>query len=100
MSFFKQRKPRKFDHQPIYYDAQKEARQERLQKVRVELGLMDEKELKKEDYEKIIRGSFKDAVPGGSRTKQKRDGGKTMRILVVLFIIIVVVYFLASRYAG
>ena len=99
MSFFKQRKPRKFDHQPIYYDAQKEARQERLQKAKVELGLMDEKELKK-DYEKVIRGSFREAVPGGSRTKQKRDGGKTMRILVVLFIIIVVVYFLASRYAG
>jgi len=99
MSFFKQRKPRKFDHQPIYYDAQKEARQERLQKVKVELGLMDEKELKK-DYEKVIRGSFREAVPGGSRTKRKQDSNKTMRILVVLFIIILVVYFLASRYAG
>lgn len=99
MSFFKQQKPRKFEHQPIYYDAQKEARQERLQKVKAEMGLMEEKELKK-DYEKSIRGSFREAVPGGSRSNKQQNSNKMLRIIVVLFIIIIVAYFLVSRYAG
>ncbi len=98
MSFFKQSKPRKFDHQPIYYDAQKEARQERIQKAKAEMGLIEEKELKK-DYEKTIRGSFREAVPGGSRTKRK-DNNKMLRIIVVLFVIILLAYLLVSRYAG
>ncbi len=99
MSFFKQSKPRKFEHQPIYYDTQKEARQERLQRVKAEMGLIEEKEIKK-DYEKIIRGSFREAVPGGSRSKRQQNGNKMLRIIVVVFIIIIVAYLLASRYAG
>ncbi|MDD2617942.1 MAG: hypothetical protein PHT87_04005 [Bacteroidales bacterium] len=99
MSFFKQRKPRKFDHQPIYYDAQKEAREEREQKIKAEMGLIEEKELKK-NFDKTIRGSFREAVPGGSRTGRQQSGNKMLRILLLLLLIIIVVYFLVSRYAG
>lgn len=62
------------------------------------MGLIDEKELKK-NYEKTIRGSFREAVPGGSRTKKRLNSSKMLRILVVLFIVIIVVYFLVSQYA-
>lgn len=98
MSFFKQRKPKTFEHQPIYYDARKEAREERIQKIKADMGVIDEKGPKK-DFEKNIRGSFREAVPGGSRTNRQQNSNKILRILVVLCVVIIIVYFLVSRYA-
>lgn len=36
-SFFKQRKPRSFEHKPIYWDARKEELDKRVERIRAEL---------------------------------------------------------------
>ena len=42
ISFFKTPKPRPYRHKFIYYDPEKEERQEREERVNKELGIMDE----------------------------------------------------------
>lgn len=38
-SFYNMRKPRQFDHKPIYWDPHKEALEERISKVKREMGV-------------------------------------------------------------
>ena len=47
-SFYNVRKPRQFDHKPIYWDPHKEAMEDRIRKVKREIGM--EEELSIDDY--------------------------------------------------
>ena len=38
-SFYNVRKPRQFDHKPIYWDPHKEAMEDRIRKVKREIGM-------------------------------------------------------------
>lgn len=38
-SFYNMRKPRQYDHKPIYWDPHKEALEERISKVKREMGV-------------------------------------------------------------
>ena len=38
-SFYSMRKPRQFEHKPIYWDPHKEELEERKRKIRIEMGL-------------------------------------------------------------
>ena len=41
-SFYNVRKPRQFDHKPIYWDPHKEAMEDRIRKVKREIGMDDQ----------------------------------------------------------
>jgi hypothetical protein len=41
-SFYNVRKPRQFDHKPIYWDPHKEAMEDRIRKVKREIGMEEE----------------------------------------------------------
>ena len=60
-SFYNVRKPRQFDHKPIYWDPHKEAMEDRIRKV---------------NYNAEIKGSF---VEGTSHLKKSRDNGHDSR---------------------
>lgn len=93
--FYKQTAPRQFDHKPIYYDKQKEEREERIKRVKKELGMDQEDSKEKKDYEGHIRGSFNNAVPGGSsREKLAKTNRTVMIIFIALLAIILLVYYL------
>ena len=53
-SFYNMRKPRQFDHKPIYWDPHKEALEERISKVKREMGV----EEPLEEYKPHIKGTF------------------------------------------
>ena len=38
-SFYHMRKPRQFEHKPIYWDPHKEALEERVSKIKREMGI-------------------------------------------------------------
>ena len=38
-SFYNNRRPRQFDHKPIYFDPHKEAMEERVRRIKKEMGL-------------------------------------------------------------
>ncbi|MDR2681038.1 MAG: hypothetical protein LBC47_09540 [Tannerella sp.] len=96
-SFYNLRKPRQFEHKPIYYDPRKEALEKRIHKVKIELGI---EEPDYEQYREEIKGSF---VAGTTHLKKSKDRGddirnrvyKNMRlILIVVLLGVLCWYFL------
>jgi hypothetical protein len=72
-SFYNMRKPRQFDHRPIYWNPKREEMQERVQRIRRELGL----EEPLESYRPQIRGRF---IEGTSHLKRDRARGNDQRV--------------------
>ena len=94
-SFYNVRKPRQFEHKPIYFDPRKEALEKRIHKVKVELGVV---EPDFEHYREEIKGSF---IQGTSHLKKSKNKGddirdrvyKNMRLLLVLAILAFLYWF-------
>lgn len=97
-SFYNVRKPRRYEHKPIYWDPQKEALEERVLRVKREMGL----EEKPEEYKPQIKGSF---IEGTTHLKRSRDRGddsrgreyKNVKLIVVLVVLLVLFWFLYWR---
>lgn len=71
-SFYNVRKPRQYDHKPIYWNPHKEALDKRIHDVKREMGL----EIPEEEYKPNIKGTF---VEGTSHLKKSRDKGDDVR---------------------
>ena len=71
-SFYNMRKPRQFDHKPIYWDPHKEALEERISKVKREMGV----EEPLEEYKPHIKGTF---IEGTSHLKKSVGRGEDSR---------------------
>ena len=67
-SFYNMRKPRQFDHKPIYWDPHKE----RISKVKREMGV----EEPLEEYKPHIKGTF---IEGTSHLKKSVGRGEDSR---------------------
>lgn len=96
MGFFKMREPRKFNHKPIFYNPDKEALDERIEKVKREMGLTDET-----NFKSSIKGSFVDQT---SHLKRKidKDGEKSVRsrnikLVVILVLLVIAFYYFYLR---
>lgn len=87
-SFYNVRKPRQFNHKPIYWDPHKEAMEERVRKVKREMGM----EEAPEEYKPHIKGTF---IEGTSHLKKSLDKGdnersrtyKNVKLLVALAVL-------------
>ena len=87
-SFYNVRKPRQYEHKPIYFDPRKEALEKRIHKMKMEMGV---EETDYEQYKAAVKGSF---VEGTSHLKKSRDKGddarnrvyKNMRLILLLII--------------
>lgn len=94
-SFYNVRKPRQFEHKPIYWDPRKEAREERVRKVKREMGL----EETEEEYKPQIKGTF---IEGTSHLKRSRDKGensrsreyKNVKLLIALAVLALLFWYL------
>ena len=94
-SFYNVRKPRQFEHKPIYWDPHREAMQERVSKIKREMGM----EEPLEEYKPQIKGSF---VEGTSHLKKSMDKGvdsrslkyRNVKLLVALAVLAAVFWFL------
>lgn len=73
-SFYNTRKPRQFNHKPIYWDPRKEALEERVLKAKKELGLLDPDE----EYKPQIKGTF---IEGTTLLKRQKENGETAKSL-------------------
>lgn len=98
-SFYNVRKPRQFEHKPIYWDPQKEALEERVRKVKREMG-MEEESL--ENYKPQIKGTF---IEGTSHLKRSVDRGdnsrsreyKSVKLLVALAVLLLLFWYMYWR---
>jgi hypothetical protein len=95
-NFYTMRKPRQYDHKPIYYDPRKEALEKRIHKVKMEMGV---EETDVEQYKEAIRGSF---VAGTTHLKKSKNKGddirnrvyKNMRLILILVLLGVIFWYL------
>lgn len=71
-SFYNVRKPRQYEHKPIYWNPHKEALDKRIHDAKREMGL----EIPDEEYKPSIKGTF---VEGTSHLKKSRDKGDDVR---------------------
>ena len=96
ISFFKTPKARPYRHKFIYYDPEKEERQEREERVNKELGIKDEN---KPFVTSIKRGSFRrmyeDGVEVNNNSDFKRQKrASNIRLLIIILILLVIVAYL------
>ncbi len=81
ITFFKRSLPRKFDYKPMYYDEEKEARDERKKKI----GLMGEGDAREIFRSEIHRRWHTD--------RQEKDNSyKVIRMIIYMFVLILSIY--------
>lgn len=93
-SFYNMRKPRQFEHKPIYWDPHKEALEERVGKMKRQIGM----EEPLEGYKPQVKGTF---VEGTSHLKKSVDRGdstrdrkyKNVKLFVALVILAAIFWF-------
>lgn len=83
--FFKLHKHKTFNYKPIFYDPQKEEFEERVNKIKAELGLFD----KETPYiPKITHGSLRKYSK-----VLRREGRKSLiRIFIIILILVLLIY--------
>lgn len=88
-SIFKLRQPRGFDLVTRYYDPLKEARDERLKRVRAEADAEE------------VRAADRELLGARMRHSWQRSGSErasVLRLLLILGVVLVILYALAKRF--
>jgi hypothetical protein len=98
-SFYNMRKPRQFNHRPIYWDPRREALDERIRKVEIEMGVREETV---EEYKPQIKGTFVQGMSHLRKSRAKGDDmrsriGKNMKLLLILSILAVLFWYFFMR---
>lgn len=91
-SLFRPGKPKPFSYTPLYYDQEKEEREERLRRIKSELGMPEgDEEVKPRTI--ITRGSFNSRFRK-RQTKEKRTSAIRLLLIILLLILIIYVFWL------
>lgn len=95
MGFFKQRKPRGFQHRWIYVDERKERLQKIEEKAKRELGMYSGEV----DYnpEERIRGTFSGASKHLTRQKNRKKLSLPLLIVLIVALLFLLNYLLTGR---
>jgi hypothetical protein len=88
-SFYNVRKPRQFEHKPIYWNPRREALEERIEKVKRETGILPKAA---EEYKPSIKGTFIEGTTHLKKSRMRGDGVRdriyrNMRLLLVLAVL-------------
>ncbi|MDX9929713.1 MAG: hypothetical protein RBS37_07670 [Bacteroidales bacterium] len=87
-SFFRPGKPKGYNYVPRYYDKEKEEREDRINRIKNEMGIEIEDEGAK-SRTGITRGSFDSRF----RKKQARvQRNSSIRLLIILLLLFLVLY--------
>jgi len=88
--FFKIPRHRQFNYQPLYYDPNKEEREERNREIKRDLGLTDEK---REYRPTIRRGSMRAYFKGNKRSERNSN----IRLVLIIIFLLFLAYFLLYK---
>lgn len=91
-SFFKQFKPRGFNYTPMYYDPEKERREERERRIKAELGIKEDGD--SEYVPRITRGSMTNYFRQNKTRVQRYTLIRLVVIALVLFLIAYVFFYI------
>ena len=86
---FKVPKHKEFNYRPIYFDPEKEEREERIKRIKAEMGVKDESGETK--YKPgIVRGQMR----GNYRQYRKARRQSNVRLIVILLTLFALAYYL------
>lgn len=89
--FFKVPEPKRFNYQPLYWDPEKEEREDRVRRIKAELG--QEVTFSKKSST-ITRGSFRQ-YSASSRRKAGRESN--LRLVIIAAALLLLAYILFYR---
>ena len=90
--FFNVKGPRQFNHQPIYFDPRKDALDERIKKIKREMG-----ELPDEQYKPNLKGSFTSQTSHVKRrmeNSEKSSAKRNITLAIALILLCIGMYYL------
>jgi len=89
--FFKVNEPKRFNYQPLYWDPEKEEREERVRRIKAELG--QEISFTKKSSA-ITRGSFRQY---SSKSRRKAGKESNIRLVIIAAALLLLAYILFYR---
>lgn len=90
--FFYTPTAKKFHITPRFYDPDKEEREERERRIKEELGIKEEKKNNNGSYRPNIRGQFRRAQEGFSRSSEKARKASNTRLIILIVILSLIFY--------
>ena len=89
--FFKQANPKRFNYTPLYWDPDKEEREQRIRAIKQEMGV--DVELGKKSST-ITRGSFRhNSSTSKTRSRANRDSNRRLILIVVVLLLLAYILF-------
>jgi hypothetical protein len=89
--FFKVNEPKRFDYKPLYWDPEKEERDNRIRRIRAELG---QEVAFGKSSSTITRGSFRQY---SSKSHRKAGRDSNLRLIVIAAALFLLAYLLFYR---
>lgn len=93
--FFNVRGPRKYNHQPVFFDPRKDALHERVSKIKKEIGMLPD-----EEYKANLKGAFTNQSSHVRRrleNEEKSDATRNIKIAIVLAVLVMAFYYFYIR---
>ncbi len=94
--FRKQERPKGFIRKPIYWDPEKEEREEREKRIRAELGMDSQKDSKSLTYRANIKGKFRSAAHGDGESLHEQRRKNLQKMLLFIVILVALLYFILA----
>ncbi|TLX72168.1 hypothetical protein E9993_19075 [Labilibacter sediminis] len=91
-TFIKTARHRTFYHQPIYYDEQKDEREDRARRIKSELGLEQEEDNR--TTEEKIRGRMRRKIQTHFEVSRKEKRKSNLRLAIILIGLVILFYYL------
>jgi F0F1-type ATP synthase membrane subunit b/b' len=95
-NFFHTPKPRKFSIPYRYFDPEKEAMQEREERIKSELGMAEKKEWSDRSYKSNIKGQFRRTLKSSKSIEESKRKSATR--LVLLIVILGLIFYLLLKF--
>jgi hypothetical protein len=89
--FFKTPGPKRFEYSPIYWDPDKEERDDRIKRIKQEMGIETESD---PGGTTITRGSFRQFK---KNTKVRASRNSNIRLVVILAVLFIISYLIFFR---
>ncbi len=91
-TFVKIAEHRTFHHKPIYYDEDKEEREERLRNAKNELGV--EQEQDDRTTEARVRGKMRRRIHTNIEVTRKEKRKSNLRLIIIIIALMILFYYL------
>lgn len=96
ITFFKIPQHRKFRYDPIYFNPEKEEREERLRRIKKEMGVEAEEQSDESGYKERIRGGMRGRIKSHFEVGRSERKKSNLRLVIILILLMAAFYYLLN----